>query len=570
MKKNDKYNQLVAKLNKCSQIYHNEDAMIISDEEYDQLYRELVAMEKRDPSIIVPESPTQRIGEPPVKGFKRVTHHGIMYSLDNVFNTADLIRFWRRFDKLRTTMKMEDVNTFYCDYKMDGLACELVYVDGRLVLASTRGDGREGEDVTTNIMTLPDSLPKRIMTRAKIIVRGEVVVHRNDFNMINNTMKQLGRKPFADMRSYAAASLRQINPEITKQRNLRFYAYDAIIDTSNKPLTQVETIRLLKWCGFSTPKGVLCSSVDEIEAFARETYAARSKLLFNIDGIVIKQNNPACRKPIGWSKHAPLFNVAYKFAADTLETAVKSIQWKVGRTGKVTPVAVIEPSNFDGVMVTNVNLANAQFVECNKLGVGSIVSVSRSADVIPKISKVIESKNYQGLPKVCPSCGQPLILSKHDLVCGNATCQARRIANLEYIIKDILGVKGIGEKACAELVNKGSITNLSDLFIPINNQTSVSQDLLDIVVTKARSISLAELISMLGIPGVGLTTARKIIYEAPTLSVLVDIFKSPEKVHQLALSTQLKEAICNWYTKEESKQLMDKLLGLKIAQWENL
>ena len=130
MKKNDKYNQLVAKLNKCSQIYHNEDAMIISDEEYDQLYRELVAMEKRDPSIIVPESPTQRIGEPPVKGFKRVTHHGIMYSLDNVFNTADLIRFWRRFDKLRTTMKMEDVNTFYCDYKMDGLACELVYVDG--------------------------------------------------------------------------------------------------------------------------------------------------------------------------------------------------------------------------------------------------------------------------------------------------------------------------------------------------------------------------------------------------------------------------------------------------------
>lgn len=567
MRKNDEYIQLVAKLNRCSQLYHNDDALIISDEEYDQLYRKLVAMEKRNPSIIVPESPTQRVGEVPDKGFKQVVHHGMMYSLDNVFNTADLTRFWKRFDKLRTTLGVEAVDTFYCDYKMDGLAVELVYENGELVCASTRGDGHVGEDVTANIYTLPDSLPKWIITKARIIVVGEVVVHRDDFNTINAALRQENKKTFSDPRSYAAASLRQKNPEITRERKLCFYAYNAVIPTSTMVLTQAQVIVFLKKCGFSTPKGMLCKSIAEIEAFANKTYAERNNLLYNIDGIVIKQNNPECRSSIGFSKHAPLFNVAYKFAPNTADTVISNITWNVGRTGKCTPVATIEPANFNGVCVTNVTLNNANFVENNEIGIGSIVTVSRSADVIPKLLRVIESHNYAGLPTVCSSCGGKLIRSKCDLICTNANCAARRVANLKYIIKDVLAVKDIGDKYYRELVNSGTVSTLSDLFVPIDNKAAVPQDVLDVIVSKARKMSLAELISVLGITGLGISTARAIIYEAPTLTDIVKVFGDDNKLYGLAIGNSSKEAIHTWYAKQESKDLMQRLLGLNIKQW---
>lgn len=566
-KSNKKYLELVAKLNRCSQLYHGEDVSLISDEDYDRMYNELVMMEKRDPSIIVPESPTQRVGEPVDKGLPKVHHLGRMYSLDNVFNHNDLSRFWKRFDKLRNEYGVEEIDEFYCDYKMDGLSCEIVYENGRLISASTRGDGDIGEDVTANILTLPSSLPKYVRNvRDKFVVRGEVIVHRGDFNYINAQNRAAGLATYSNPRNYASGSLRQKNPEITRTRNLRFYAYDAILDVSVGPIPHSKIMGMLKWLGFSIPTWKLCKSIKEIEEFVAATGEIRSKLPYDIDGIVIKHNSPK-GKTLGWNQHAPLFNIAYKFAANVVETSIESINWDVGRTGKLTPVAIIKPIDFNGVTVSKVTLNNAEYVEANKLGVGSILKVCRSADVIPKVAEVVEAKGFDGMLTICPSCGKPLIRSNKDVICTNMSCKSRRINNLLYLIKEIIKFKGIGDKAATLLVESGTVNSLVDLFKPIKAPEGVSQDLVDNLVTTMRTVSLTGLISILGIPGLGATTARKMLYEVKTLPNLIQILNNQQQVMMLDIPEYVKASIVKWYANPESQQLLRELVELNISNW---
>ena len=564
-KSNKKYIELVTKLNKCSQSYHGADVSLISDEDYDRLYNELVMMEKRDPSIIVPESPTQRVGESPNKDLPKVKHITKMYSLDNVFNHSDLSRFWKRFDKLRNSHGVEVIDEFYCDYKMDGLSCEIVYEKGKLVLASTRGDGDYGEDVTANILTLPNSLPKVIPWVKKLVVRGEVVVHKGDFNSINATNRAMGLNTYSNPRNYAAGSLRQKNPEVTRQRKLRFYAWDVVLEATDRPQPHDKIIRMLKYFGFSTPAGRVCRSVKEIEEFVAETSRIRSNLPYEIDGVVIKQNSPhGCE--LGWNQHSPLFNIAYKFAPSVGETVIEDITWEIGRTGKLTPVAIIKPINFDGVSVTKVTLSNAEYVEYNKLGIGSKLGVCRSADVIPKVQDIIEAKGYTELPKVCPCCGQPLLKTDKELMCINTQCSARRISGLVYLLKDIVKFKGIGDKAAAELINSGTVNSLVDLFKPIKAPGKVSQDLLDNLVSTMRTIPLAGLISILGIPGLGVGTARKMLYEVKTLPNFIYILDN-NTVFQLDIPEHVKVNLTNWYKQEASQKLLRDLVDLNVRGW---
>ena len=564
-KSNKKYLELVAKLNKCSQLYHGADVSIMSDEDYDRLYRELVMMEKRDPSIIVPESPTQRVGEIPTTDLPKVQHIAKMYSLDNVFNHSDLSRFWKRFNKLRTTYGVEDIDAFYCDYKMDGLSCEIVYENGRLIRASTRGDGVCGEDVTANILTLPNSLPRYVPWVKRLVVRGEVVVHKGDFNNINSLNRAKGLNTYNNPRNYAAGSLRQKNPEITRQRKLRFYAWDIVLDVSERPQSHDKIIRMLKYFGFSTPNGRICRSIKEIEDFVMETSTLRNTLPYEIDGVVIKSNSPYGRE-LGWNQHAPLFNIAYKFAPSVGETTIENISWEIGRTGKLTPVATIAPLNFDGVNVTKVTLSNAEYVEFNKLGIGSKLRVCRSADVIPKVQDIIEAKGFTPLPTTCPCCGQQLIRTDSDLVCTNTSCTTRRINSLVYLLKDIIKFKGIGDKAAAELIKSGTINSLVDLFKPITSPGNISQDLLDKLVLSMRKIPLAGLISILGIPGLGLGTARKMLYEVKTLPNFIHILDN-DYVAQLDIPNHIKLSLTNWYKHTESQKLLRDLVELNIPEW---
>ena len=564
-KSNKKYMDLVSKLNRCSQSYHGADVSIISDEDYDRLYNELVMMEKRDPSIIVPESPTQRVGETPNRDLPKVQHIVKMYSLDNVFNHSDLMRFWKRFDKLRNEHGVEVIDNFYCDYKMDGLSCEIVYEQGKLVRASTRGDGEFGEDVTANILTLPNSLPRYIYKAKRLVVRGEVVVHKGDFNAINALNRAKGLNTYSNPRNYAAGSLRQKNPEITRQRKLRFYAWDIVLDASDTPQPHHKIVQALKYLGFSVPNGRLCKSVSEIEEFIKDTNAMRSTLPYEIDGVVIKQDSYYGRK-LGWNQHAPLFNVAYKFVPSVGETTIENITWDVGRTGKLTPVATITPINFDGVNVTKVTLNNAEYVSFNKLGIGSKISVCRSADVIPKIKDIIEAKGFTELPSTCPCCGKPLIRSNKDVICTNMSCKSRRINNLLYLIKEIIKVKGIGDKAATALVESGTVNSLVDLFKPIKAPEGVSQDLMDGLVTTMRTISLTGLISILGIPGLGLGTARKMLYEVKTLPNLINILDN-NYVATLDIPEHIKVNLVNWYANPESQQLLRDLVNLNIPGW---
>lgn len=566
-KSNKKYLDLVNKLNKCSQAYHGDSVSLISDEDYDKLYHELLAMEKRDPSIIVPESPTQRVGEAVDRSFKQVRHFPKMYSLDNVFNHNDLSRFWKRFDKLRNEHGVDKIDNFYCDYKMDGLSCEIIYEDGRLVSASTRGDGTIGEDVTANILTLPTSLPKYVCsTNYRFIVRGEVIVHRSDFNTINARNRANGSVVFSNPRNYAAGSLRQKNPEITRQRNLKFYAWDAILGDNVAPQPHSRIMRMLAWLGFSIPPGRLCKSIKDIEDFIAETNNVRKALPYDIDGIVIKQDNPI-GDVLGWNQHAPLFNIAYKFAASNASTTITGIDWDVGRTGRLTPVANIDPISFDGVNVSKVTLNNAEYIETNKLGIGSVVSVCRSADVIPKITEILEPKGFTGLLDKCPSCGAPLTRASKDLVCTNSACTSKKINNLLYILKDVVKFKGIGDKAASLLVKSGAVTSLVDLFKPIKAPEGVSQDLIDNLVITMQGIPLTGLLSMLGIPGLGTTTARKLLYEVDNLPKLIKILDDRNSVMQLDIPDYVKQSILKWYADPGSRKLLEELFALNISNW---
>lgn len=559
------YIQLAKQLAEYSRLYHLDDSSPIPDSEYDMLYKKLVEYETNHPEDIIPESPSQRVGETVENFFDKVKHVARMYSLENAFTQADIEKYLRRFAGLRKTFGSANVDNYYVDYKMDGLSCELVFKEGRLIRGVTRGNGIEGEDVTANVLTIPN-IPHEIRYPNQLIVRGEVVVHKEDFLAHNIERKRKNLPAFSNTRNYASGSLRQKDPNVTKERELKFYAWDMIAPGAKK-LNHDQSIQVLIKLGFSVPKGYLCSNISEILNAINEINLVRSKLPFDIDGAVIKQNDPDYYKALGWNNHAPLFNVAYKFVAQELPTKITDITWSMGRTGKLTPVASIEPVTISGAVISNVTLNNADYIEQRQIAVGTEVLVKRSAEVIPKIASVTKPVGKVTIPDVCPFCGAKLIRNGPELKCSNTDCSEKLIMQLSFLIgKDCMNIKGYGEKFIREIVSSGTITKFTDIFQAVDNKSSLSTESINDLINKVREITLTDLLTVLGIPGCGRSVAIKLVEEEFQLTGIKELFSDPQHIKYLNIGNSCKNNIIKWAADDKNMKLIDELISLNLPK----
>lgn len=509
--------------------YYVLDAPIVSDAEYDRLMAELQALEAQFPDLLTPQSPTQRVGAGPLSAFASVRHAVPMLSLGNGFSDEDIVAFDRRVaDSLRDSGLLPEGGqvSYHVEYKFDGLAVNLRYVDGLLVQAATRGDGQEGEDITSNIRTLR-SVPLRLHGKAPTVleVRGEVFINTADFQRLNQAQQARGDKVFVNPRNAAAGSLRQLDPRITATRPLRFYAYGWGEISEGLPDTHGEMMARLEALGLPVNRDrQVVQGVDGLLAFYRQVGERRMLLPFDIDGVVYKVNALAAQEVLGFVARAPRFALAHKFPAQEENTVLLDIDVQVGRTGAITPVARLKPVFVGGVTVTNATLHNEDEVRRKDVRIGDTVIVRRAGDVIPEVVGPIpelrpaEARQFV-MPSQCPVCGSAIHRLEGEAVSrctGGLFCAAQRKQSLLHAAgRKALDIEGLGEKLVDQLVDGGRIKSLADLYtlrvedlLLLERMGRKSAENLIKAIDAARRPTLGRLLFALGIRHVGETTAR--------------------------------------------------------------
>lgn len=557
------YRALVTYLNQCSQSYYKDNKSLIPDQEFDVLYNQLTQFEIDHPDCIAVDSPTQKIGTDPATGFKKQAHVYTMMSLAKAYTPDDLKKFNQRC--LRAAQAHKRPLRYYVDGKMDGLSCDLVYDEGRLVTAITRGNGHVGEVVTDNVANVPN-IPQRIAATGRVFVHGEIVVHKADFTIINRKREKDGLPPFSNPRNYASGSLRQRDPNVVADRNLRFYAWKYI--EPHKRYTYEQQIDILTRYGFSLPKGKMCDNLKEAMEFVATLGNERNLLTYEIDGVVIKVDDPQLRSYLGANSHDPFWAIAWKFEASGSSTEILDIVWQIGRSGKLTPVAKISPAYVSGIRITSVSLANAATVEKLGVGIGAKVKVVRQGDVIPKIAEVLATGSPVSIPDKCPCCGAPLTRNGSDIYCTNKACSGIFGQKLQYLIgKDCLDMKGLGPSFIHEAVVSGTITKFSDLFAPIENKSAdLNTDALLALTKRARNINFFEAILCLGIPGIGRAQASKLAIMTKSLSNLAKMLADPEQLSYLTLTQSAKQSLADWYRDPHNATMLHDLISLNLPK----
>lgn len=516
--------------------YHNYryyvlDQPEISDSEYDKLFKELVEIETKFPELITKDSPTQRIGGAVAKEFREVNHLFPMYSLSNVQNFDEFCEFVKRVKKLSSIDEIE----FVCEYKFDGLAVEIVYRDGVLDVASTRGDGEVGEDVTQNVKTIKN-VPLSIPFDKEVAVYGEVIMFKEDFIKLNEEKEKMGEQVFANPRNAAAGSLRQLDPKITASRNLRFYAYYVKSNYDLGVKKQVESIELLRSWKFSVPDVFVSSNLEELKKYHEEVESKRQDLKFDIDGIVVKVNDLFLHSKLGVVGKDVRWAVAWKFKPEQGITRVKNVVFQVGRTGVITPVAELEPVKIKGATISRVSLHN--FDEIKRLGVkvGDKVVIERSGDVIPYITKVIvEERKGDEMdilpPQVCPECGSKVVKFEGEVAyrCINNSCPAQIVEKLRYVVsKGKFDIQGMGDEIIEKLFELGYVRDISDIFTlnskklflaGVGEKNSLK---IEKAINDAKVIEYDRFITALGIRYVGEQTAKILSYRFQPIEKLIN------------------------------------------------
>lgn len=472
--------ELTQQLNRHNYLYHTLDAPEISDDEYDALFRELKELEEKWPDLVGPDSPTGRIGSGVLPGLERKAHTQRMYGLDNVFSPEE----WNAFvEKIRRIWAKEGdgepETAFWCDPKLDGLAVELTYENGRLMQALTRGDGETGEVVTAQarlIRNLPLVFIGDGPWPKMIEVRGEVVIFRKDFVELNDRQARHGLRIFANPRNAAAGALRQLDLEVAGSRPLRFLAYGigAVDWGEARPCeTQAELAARFAHCGLQIPPdGKLCASPRAVVEYVEWARINRDEFPMEIDGVVAKLNSLAAQRLLGFTGRAPRFAVAFKFPALEAETKLLNIEIQVGRTGALTPVAMLEPVPVGGVVVARATLHNENEIKLLDLRIGDTVRVRRAGDVIPEVTGVVLSKRPEDarefvFPGVCPACGQPAHREPDEAVwrCDNLACPARNLRTVMHFVSNAgLDIKGLGEKWIRRLIESGIVKSPADVL----------------------------------------------------------------------------------------------------------
>jgi len=519
------YSRLKQEIERHNRLYYVEDRPEISDPEYDRLFDRLLEIEGQFPELVTPDSPSMRVGAKPSKRFEPVGHRVPMLSLQKVTTAEEFAEFDRR---VRSGLETSEDIEYTVEPKLDGLAVELVYEKGLLALGSTRGDGQTGENITPNLRTIRN-VPLRLSEDAGrryplLEVRGEVIMKRAAFARLNEQLTMQGGAPLANPRNGAAGSLRQLDPSITASRPLLFYAY-GISDTALPDIdTQGAAMQLLRDEGFVVNEHVAVAvGVDNVGEKFRHLEEVRPGLDYEIDGMVVKVNRFGQQETLGQIARAPRWAVAWKFAAELVETILEGVEFSVGRTGVVTPVARLKPVRVSGVTVSNASLHNEDQMRQLDVRIGDTVVVRRAGEVIPEVVEVIRERrptNARGIPfpSDCPSCHQSVVRPEGEAAwrCINIACPAQAEARLfHFASKPGFDIEGLGDKLAAQLISEGLVHDPSDLFsltkeqlLPLERMADKkAQNLLDNI-DRSRQTELPRIIFALGISGVGESAAR--------------------------------------------------------------
>jgi DNA ligase (NAD+) len=566
-------------------LYYGLDAPEISDAEFDVLMRRLQALEAAHPELIAPDSPTQRVGGKPTEGFPKVAHSRPMLSLNNVVSEEEL-RDWDR--RARELAGEHATIAYVCEFKLDGLSLALHYraaADGSSHLARgiTRGDGAIGEDVTGNVRTIrsvPLSIAKSKLAKAKLPasfeVRGEVVMPLTAFLKMNEEREAAGLSAAANPRNAAAGTIRTLEPNIVAQRRLDFYAYFALTETGESLFQeQSDALDALAAAGFRVnPHREAIKTIDKVMEFVNRAEEKRADLGYEIDGVVIKIDSADVQRRLGYTGRAPRWAVAYKFTARAGVTQVEDIRVQVGRTGKLTPVAVLTPVLIGGTTVSRATLHNADEIERLGLLIGDWVKVERGGDVIPKVVEVVEDKDHPRgekkfhFPKHCPVCGSEIARTEGeaDYRCVNIDCPARlRESLLHFSARNVMNIEGLGEAVVTQLLDRGMVKSIADLY-SLNEEQLLSlerigkktADALLAEIEKSKSAPLNRVLFGLGIRFIGERTAQLLAEEFGSMDALMAAsLDELERVNEVG--PRVSQAIREFFDEEKNRALVEKL-----------
>jgi DNA ligase (NAD+) len=567
-------------------LYYVLDQPEISDKEYDQLYRELKALEERFPQFISPDSPTQRVGGQPLEGFRQVRHRIPMLSLDNTYSVEELRSWDERVHKNLGKEKVE----YVVELKIDGTSSSFTFEGGIFTLGATRGDGELGEDVTANLKTIR-SLPLSLKSDnvpSLLEVRGEVYMERRDFVNLNEEKKRKGESLFANPRNAAAGSLKLLDPRICARRNLNCFIHSlGLIEPKRRlPSTHWQFLGLIRSLGLRVnPHNKLCFDIEEVISYCREWETKRDQLPYDVDGMVIKVNSFRQQESLGFTLKSPRWAVAYKFPARQVTTLLKNIIVQVGRTGVITPVAELEPVECGGVIISRATLHNFDEIKRLDVRIGDRVVVERAGDVIPKIVKTVESRHTGkekafSIPRHCPVCGGKIAKQKEEDVayrCINPSCPAQlERALVHFASRQAMDIEGMGQAVVEQLVKKKLVSDFADIYFLTEDDLlklelfaqKKARNLIEAIkVSKNRPLS--RLLFGLGIPHVGEKAARLLAREYGCLDTLMSVAK--EQIQELAeIGPVIAESIEIFFDQPQTKRLIDKLkkAGLNMKEFD--
>jgi len=576
--------QLREEINHHNYLYYVQDAPEIPDSEYDRLLQELQRLEQQHPELIVPESPTQRVGAVPLSVFAEVRHRVPMLSLNNAFEEQEVQDFDRR---ARERLAVDKI-TYTAEPKLDGLAISLLYEDGVLVRGATRGDGSMGEDVTQNVRTI-DSIPLKLIGKdypRVLEVRGEVVMTRSGFDRLNQSQRKKGEKTFANPRNAAAGSLRQLDSRVTASRPLSFYAYaTGVVEDGILADSQYAVLAQLREWGLRTnPEIERVHGVTGCLAYYRAMQDKRDNLDYDIDGVVYKVDDYSQQHQLGFVSRAPRWAVAHKFAAQEEMTTLLAIDVQVGRTGALTPVARLEPVFVGGVTVTNATLHNQDEIERKDIRIGDTVIVRRAGDVIPEVVSAVISKRPKHahkfvMPTACPVCGSEVIRLENEAVTrctGGLFCAAQRKEAIKHFAsRRAMDIEGLGDKLVEQLVDQEMVHDIADLYQLTVEQIAAmermgeksAQNIVD-ALEKSKDTSLPRFLFALGIRQVGETTARTL---ARHFGSLPAIMQAPEDelVDVPDVGPVVAESIAHFFHEPHNRMVIEKLQAVGV-HWQDI
>lgn len=566
MNPEERIKELREKINYYSRLYYEEDNSPLSDYDFDMMMNELKKLEKENPSLISKDSPTQRVGGRAKSEFAKVNHEVPLQSLQDVFSFDELYEFDKRIK--------ESGKTNYCvETKIDGLSCALKYENGVLVQGATRGDGTVGEDVTKNVKTIK-TIPHRLREPINITVRGEVFISKDGFDKLNEEQEILGKPLFANARNAAAGSLRQLNSKITAKRPLDIYIFNVQKIENRAFNSHWEELNYLKDLGFNVvPFRKLCKNIDEAIIAINEIGDSREELTFGIDGAVVKVDNLDLREKIGTTFKVPKWAIAYKYPPEKKETILKDIKCQVGRTGVITPIAVLEPVKVAGSTISQTTLHNEDFIKEKGLKVGDHVIIQKQGDVIPEVVEVLKYKRNGTetkfeMPIVCPVCGSPAVREEGESAtrCTGIECPAKAMLNIvHFASKEGMNIDGLGYKIVEQLIDMNLISNIADIYdlkfedvMKLKkNGKKFSQNLID-AIEESKNRDLSNLISAFGIRHVGKKIAKVLAKKYRSMDNLMNATLE-DLISKDDVGEIIADSIHSFFNEEQTIDLINRL-----------